>query len=437
MNLSSDREDSNYPMDTDKYIKNTIRSYFESSNNINFEHISNCIYFQIEADRTLIVHLPHKLFADWFDLHIRKGLEDCIYQNIDQINSIKYRVKKRKNKLLHSFKYDSNYKFDNFLYNYNNYLSYMSIYEFSQNNITSLNSALITGNKGTGKTHLLKAIANYKLENDPEKNILYLPLDNLHTVYNQNQNKNNNFIFSMHLFDIILLDDLHKIDNYPDLQNDLISIYDYFYEQKKMIIFACRGKTQDIELLENQLKSRLESSLIVSLKDPDLDIKIRYLQEQNNQKNLNLNQNQLLTLAGGLENFQNLYAAIVKIVAHQSLKSNQLNASTLQEIIDQQSKQNQNSFENIILLITNYFQYSFEEIKSQKRSQKLVLARQAGMFLCREILGYSYPKIGSLFGGRDHSTVIHSIKKIEQLQEYKSDIKFMLKKLKINCAQSD
>ncbi len=423
-------------MKTDEYIKNTIKPHFEGKNNISFEYITNSIYFEMDPDKNLIIHLPHKLFAEWFDLHIRQELEDCIYKILTQINTINYRVKKNKNKFLQNFKYDSQYKFENFLYNNNNYLSCMSIFEFAQSDYTSLNSALITGKKGCGKTHLLKAIANYKLENQPENKILYLTLDNLHTLYNHKYKKNKDLISWMHLFDTILLDDLQQIDTYPDLQKDLISIFDYFYEQERPIVFACRGNPHEMELLGNQLRSRLESGLIATLKEPDLDIKIKYLQEQNLQKKLDLNQNHILYLAGNLENFKNLYAAVVKLLAHKDLKSNPVDENVLKEIISEQSNRNQNNFQELITIVSEYFGYSHEEIKSKNRQQKIVLARQVGMFLCRELLGYSYLKIGQLFGDRDHSTVIHSIKKIQQLQEVDTDVKFMLKDLKITCRKS-
>lgn len=420
----------------DQYIKNLVKTCFEQLNNISFDYIYKSITFGMDSQKNLMIYLPHNLFEKWFNLHIRQDLENCIYYHFTQINSVYYQVEKSNNKILQDFEYDPRFEFQNFLYNNNNFLSYMSIYEFAGSDNISLQTAIITGKKGTGKTHLMKAVANFQLSKYPNKKILYLPLDNLYSLYNHKYKEDIKIKSWLNLFDSILLDDLQQIDFFPNMQKELIALFDDFREQKKQIIFACRGNIKEIEFLDKQLSSRLESGLIVNLKQPDLDIKLRYLQKQNIQKDLNLDQNQILYLAGGIDNFKSMFAALVKLLAHKTLESFEINIEILQETIQQNSGYSPNKFEHLVSVLTDYFSFSFQDIKSSKRQKDLSLARQTGMYLCREILGYSYCQIGSLFGGRDHSTAMYSVKKIKQLQEINSDLNIMLKELKIKCQQN-
>jgi chromosomal replication initiator protein len=202
------------------------------------------------------------------------------------------------------------------------------------------------------------------------------------------------------------------------------------------MIFSYTGKYLLLDKLDKKLKSRLEWGVIVNLKKPDIDIRTRFIHKFCEDKKLNLSNEQILILAQKFNNLRNIKGILLKILAYTQLVNNDLKEKDFFSILNTvQEKRIENlTFDNIIDIVADEMSLERDDILSSKREKEIVKARQVCMFLCRKLLKYSYPEIGKFFGGKDHSTVIYSVKKIQKLKEDSQFMKSLLKNLEQRCS---
>lgn len=311
---------------------------------------------------------------------------------------------------------------------------------------------VLCGPHGTGKTHLLRAIGNelYPIWGD---SVLYASLSELETrlastssltVRQELLNKQ-----------IMLLDDVQHLAristtrslsppgtnprwNNDDLrtamQEELCLLLDRFLEQNKPVFIAGVGHPREWDLGQ-ALLSRLETGLWAELPEPDMDVRLRYAQQQAKQRRLILPREHLLLLAQHCQDIRRLSGVIRRVSAHRSLLGKDLSEQDLLNIIRQSGDSSALTPQLIVSIVGEHCGVSPKEILGEKRRPDLVQARQIAMYLCRELLGHSYPVIGRMFGGKDHSTVMHGVKKIKQLQEHDRLAHTMVTELTKTCRE--
>ena len=388
---------------------------------------------------TLTIHFPHKFFADWFTAQISARFEQAlaktglsiVYQLQDGDQTV---VVRELEPLVTTRPFGHECTFDNFLVNAKNYFPLASAKELVQSPEVLYNPFVLCGESGTGKSFLLRAIANAKNEQG-HSGLFVAGIEEVHELYTSREDARK-FLSSMTFLGV---DDLQDIVRHQYLQREFLALFDHFHAQNKQMAFACTGKVAKFGFLTPRLKSRLEWGLIVSLKGPDLDIRTRYAARRSQERRLDLSQERLFLLAQRFSDLRNLEGCIVKFWAYQELMHREISDEDFENILKHQTAQAGTalSVEQILDVVATWFDLSQEELLSASRKQSLVFARHVAMFLCRKHLGLSFPELGRAFGGRDHSTVLYGCRKIEDMQQRDKDIKELLHELSDLCLTLD
>ena len=383
----------------------------------------------------LTVRFPHMYFAEWFDGHARKRFEDALegtglslsYECRDGSRS---RTMREFRPVADSLPFGAEFIFDNFLVNNKNFFPLASAQEVAQSSQAPYNPFVLCGESGSGKSFLLRAIANARSENGRD-GIHVVCIDDLHELYTSRTDARK-FLVSMHF---LAVDDLQEIERYPYLQGELLALFDHFHLHRKQMVFACSGKVAAFTFLTPKLKSRLEWGLTVTLKAPDLDIRTQYVQHRCRERRLDLSKDRVLLLAQRFPDLRNLEGCLLKLWAYRELVHDQISDEEFDNILNYLDDRSVTSLsvEQIIDAVCEHFGLAPEDILSAGRRHELVFARQVAMYLCRRHLGVSFPELGRAFGGRDHSTALYSCRKIEQLQRDDKSIKYMLQALTEKC----
>ena len=181
------------------------------------------------------------------------------------------------------------------------------------------------------------------------------------------------------------------------------------------MVFACTGQPQALKALDERLRSRLESGLVVELMEPDLDVRMRYLQAMSKERHMNLTREQMLFIAQRCSQFRLLQGLLLKVAAFCSVTGCELSQADLENIVRTGVADKTPGCLEILGVVARAMNLRPEDVLGGKRRPDLVLARQVSMYICRRKLGLSYPELGRAFGGKDHSTVIYAIKKIKKI----------------------
>lgn len=400
-----------------------------------------------EEEKQVRVRFPHVFFAQWFATGSQSRFEEELGEFLGDGYRILYSNGQAEaglapvqgqERLVKSidFPFGRQFTFDNFLVNKKNYFPLASAREVSKQRDIVFNPFVICGEGGTGKTHLIKAVANEISKRHDRQNIYCAPLDEMADIYDSRY-KRDPFKAREHFLgcDFLIVDDFQRIRNHPGLQQEIIVLFNHFYDARKQMIFACSGKLSQYEFLDPTLKSRLEWGLIVTLKKPDLDIRISFVQEQCRLKKINLGKEQILLLAQRFQDFRQIQGILTKLFAFKELLKQDIGAKDFERILSNTEDKPGNTLspEMVISITSRRFSVEPSEITGSKRHQAIAQARQVSMFLCRRLLGMSYPQLGRAFGGKDHSTVLYSVKKIEELQKDDKSLKKLLSELKEAC----
>jgi chromosomal replication initiator protein len=383
----------------------------------------------------LTVRFPHRYFSDWFETHARVRFEQALtglglsiaYECRDRSRS---RIVRESRPAGQALPFGSEFIFDNFLVNNKNYFPLASAQEVAQSREAPYNPFVLCGESGSGKSFLLRAIANARSEHGADGSYVG-GIEDLHDLYSSRSDARK-FLTSMQL---LAVDDLQEIARYRYLQGELLALFDHFHLQRKQMVFACTGKVGGYTFLAPKLKSRLEWGLSVMLKAPDLDIRTQYAQSRCRERRLDLSKDRILLLAQRFADLRNLEGCLLKLWAYRELVHDHISDEEFDNILNYLDDRAVTSLsvEHILDAVCAKFNLKPEDILSSGRRHDLVFARQVAMYLCRKHLGLSFPELGRAFGGRDHSTVLYSCRKVEQLQRDDKSMKNMLHELSDKC----
>lgn len=397
--------------------------------------------------KQIIISFPHAFFGQWFEENIQNKFEAQLGGFLGSGYSVKYRnngvstrgprtiVPEKTTKKI-DFPFDSQFTFESFIINKKNYFPLASAKEVAKQRGSLFNPFIICGKNGSGKTHLLKAICNEISKKHSHEKILLASMDEINNIYSV-KFSGNLFKARNHLFgyDFLFIDDFHQIQKYDSLQQEFISVFNNFYDKKKQMAFCFQDKISSYEFIDPALRSRLEWGLIVTLKRPDLEIRVNYVQTSCRLKKLPLNKEQILTLAQRFQDFRYLQGILLKLFAFRELVRREITDKDFDHILSNTEEKSTDSItpQAILSIVSENLGVSIKEIVGSKRHQQIAQARQIAMYLCRNILGLSYPALGREFGGKDHSTVLYSVKKTEELRKDDDELKRVLKELKNKC----
>ena len=299
----------------------------------------------------------------------------------------------------------------------------------------SYNPLFIYGGVGLGKTHLMHAIGNRILENNRNCNILYVPSEKFtnQLINAIKDNKNEMFRKKYRSIDVLLIDDIQFIAGKDRVQEEFFHTFNTLRDAKKQIIISSDKAPKDIPFLEDRLKTRFEWGLLADIACPDYETRLAILRKKAQDESIVIDDFILSNIANKIDsNIRELEGVFNKIVAMASLTHSPITIELAEKTINdfKYEKEKVISSNFIQETVAKYFSINKDDLSSNKRSNDIAFPRQIAMYLCREIANMSYPQIGSDFGGRDHSTVMHGCKKIEKEIQEKGNTKLIVDSVK-------
>ncbi len=315
------------------------------------------------------------------------------------------------------------YTFENFIIGENNELARAACYAVSQNLGKIYNPLFIYGGVGLGKTHLLQSIGNEVLANDGSRRIKYITSERfanelIDSIRNQTVN---DFKSAYQQIDLLIIDDVQFLAGKEKTQNEFFHIFNALYQINKQIVISSDRPPKAIATLEERLRSRFEGGMIADIGKPDLETRIAILKTKSAEKNFYLDEEAVRFIAENVKNnIRELEGALNRIIAacefNKKLPTLKFVQQALQEIISSGKKKGVQS-QHVIDAIAQYFNISNKELIEKGRKKEIAYARHVAMYLMRSELSISYPSIGALFGGRDHTTALHAFEKINREME--------------------
>ncbi len=327
------------------------------------------------------------------------------------------------------------YTFESFVCGPSNQFAYAASQAVANKPATNYNPLFIYGGVGLGKTHLVNAIGNQILANNPRAKICYYSSEKFmnEMINSLRYKKMDEFRNKFRKMDLLLIDDIQFMAGKEATQEEFFHTFNALYESHKQIVVTSDKFPKDIPGLEERLRSRFEWGLIADIQPPGVETKVAILKKKSDMHAVNLPDDVALFLAeGATSNIRELEGMLIRLEAFASLTGQEITLSMAREVMKDiiVEKTRDITVEMIQKTVADHFRIKVSELKSDKRIKTLVVPRQIAIFICRELTKASYPEIGEKFGGKDHSTIIHSVKKIEKQMAADADFKGTVEDIK-------
>jgi chromosomal replication initiator protein len=432
--------------------------------NLSSQHFSTWIkplkLVKIEQDMVYL-EVPNRFVLDW----VKDNYSKLIQKILEELSAVNYRLQfsvtgqardglprpgektenpnppvnsqKKAVNNIHSADINLNrkYSFEEFVSGSSNQFAYAAAMAVANNPATTYNPLFIYGGVGLGKTHLVNAIGNAILNKSPQMRICYYTSEKFmnELINSLRYNRMDEFRNKFRSMDVLLIDDIQFIAGKERTQEEFFHTFNALYESHKQIIVTSDKFPKDIPGLEERLRSRFEWGLIADIQPPDVETKLAILKMKAEQNSIKLPEEVSSFLANSVcSNVRELEGYLIRIGAYASLTSTpvsiEMARDVLKDILVERNKEL--TVEEILKRVSSHFNIKISDIKSPKRLKAVVLPRQIAMYLSRQLTSSSYPEIGERFGGKDHSTIIHAIRKIEKLIEEDFQLSSTIENLK-------
>ena len=326
-----------------------------------------------------------------------------------------------------SFSLNPKYVFETFVTGNSNRFAHAAALAVAESPAKVYNPFFMYGGVGLGKTHLMHAIGHKIIQSHPEMRVLYISSEKFtnELINSIRDGKPEAFRQKYRNIDVLLVDDIQFLSKKEHTQEEFFHTFNTLHDANKQIIISSDRHPREIQTLEDRLRSRFEWGLITDIQAPDLETRIAILRKKALIENLNVPNDVMVYIASRIDNnIRELEGALTRVVAYASLNNqlvtNELAAEALKDVYPT-DKTKQITLELIQEIVDSYFKIKVDELLVKKRTRNLAFPRQIAMYLCRELTDSSLPRIGEMFGGRDHTTVIHAHDKI--CRERNEDIK--------------
>jgi len=327
------------------------------------------------------------------------------------------------------------YNFENFVIGDNNSFAANAAVAISRNPGTGYNPYLIYGGVGLGKTHLVQSIGNAVHRDFNDKKIIYVTMESFTNEFidSLQNKKNSQFKNKYRHADVLLIDDIHFIQNKAGTQEELFHTFNALYENNKQMVFTCDRPLSEIKDLTDRLRSRFERGLKVDLQPPNYETRYAILKKKIETLKVPIPDESIELICKNITtNVRDLESALTKLVAFAEIVGREITpVITLQQLKDffSVSVQKNITIDVIQRTVANYFNLSFQDLKSKKKTKNISFPRQIAMYITREITEYSTTEIGLEFGGRDHTTVMHGHQRVSDRMKTDPTIEPMIKQL--------
>ena len=426
---------------------------------------SNTEPLKVDENNQLIIKAPNDFIKDWIETRYIDLIQEIINELTgnewgvilltpeeieEQLNNEKddknennkknsKQIKEKEEKNIHLDNgLNPKYTFDTFVVGNSNRFAHAASLAVAEAPAKAYNPLFIYGDVGLGKTHLMQAIAHFILEHNPNNKVMYVSSE---TFTNElinaiKDDSTADFRNKYRNIDILLVDDIQFLADKERTQEEFFHTFNSLHEANRQLIISSDRPPKEIPTLEERLRSRFEWGLITDIQKPDLETRIAILRKKADLEDLEIPNEVIINIANKIQsNIRELEGALIKVIAYSSLVNKEIDIDLAEEALkDLVDNDNGSPREITIDLIkkevANYYKIEVKEMESKKRTQNIVFPRQIAMYLSRNMTEASLPQIGKEFGGRDHTTVIHSHNKIKEKFENDIDFQKTIKKLK-------
>lgn len=372
------------------------------------------------------------------ELEKNHNIENSNIQTISPIENI-YQERKHQSNL------NPEYTFENFIVGNSNKFAQAAALDVAENPGNIYNPLFIYGNSGLGKTHLMHAIGNY-IEQHSNKKVLYVSSEqfindflgiNKKDEYGKNFDYVNYFKSKYRNIDVLIIDDIQFFQGATQTQNEFFHTFTKLHNENKQIIISSDRSPDDLKMLEDRLRTRFCWGLTADIYPPDFELRVAILKKKilGDSINKNIPDDVIEYIASNVgSDIRHLEGSLIRLLAYSTIMGGaeitlDLAIEVLKDFVNKGYSE-KNNINRIQRIVAEHFQVSVDDLKSKKRSANLAFPRQVAMYLCRKLTDESYPKIGIEFGGKDHSTVIHSVEKIEKEILVNHELENIIEKLK-------
>lgn len=386
------------------------------------------------SNGVLEVEVPNSFFADWLSQHYSAEVRAALTSVSQQELSLSFQPRdsadtgvlirrapvRRPAARQNGYRLQSHLTFENFVVGESNRLAVAASRSVAERPGASYNPLFIYGGVGLGKTHLAQAIGNLAVAKKPGLKVYYTAADDLFLELIQAIEKNTRLEFKdkYRSLDLLLLDDVHYLVGKERLQEEVFYIFNSLQGAGSQIVFTSDRPPQDIPALEGRLASRLGSGLVVDIQAPELETRIAILKQKAAMDHAELPDDVAYFIAARVRtSVRALEGSWIRLLALASLDARPVTVALAEEALRDLVKEEEPVDHNrIIRACADYFGVTLEDITNGGRTKQLALARQVAMYLMRASLSLSLKEIGGLFGNKDHTTVMHAIKRVGDLR---------------------
>jgi len=401
------------------------------------------------SDNSIFLQVPNKFFYDWLDSHYKDTIQGSLREVTGNGISARYTIVLSEDEnrstdqdegkstiaptqktetisaqtgmLERGTRINENYVFDNFVEGKSNqFAKAASIAVANSPGQTSFNPLVIYGGTGLGKTHLLQAIGNHALSMGFARKVVYVSSDTftLDFIAAVQKNKTTDFARYYRSVDMLLLDDIQFFQNKEQTQEQFFNIFNDLFQHKKQIVLTTDRQPMELRGLQERLLSRFQSSLTVDIQPPDLETRIAILNKKAVSDGLDLPYDVIEYIAQNVKsNIRELEGLLIRLLAYSSLMKVDIDIVLAKKVLREAGmaeKKSVLSIEDIQKAVCEVYSVNLDSLVGKLRTKEVAEARMVAMYLARENTNLSLKTIGIYFGGRDHSTVVHACKIIEE-----------------------
>jgi chromosomal replication initiator protein len=391
-------------------------------------------------DGVLLVEGPNQFFVDWLHEHHMEKIEHAARNITGDDTTVRLTssppptrvappdkpaggsmVVRESAVAANNVHLNRRYTFEEFIVGNCNRLAHAGAQAVAKNPAQVYNPLFIYGGAGLGKTHLIQAIGHNILRSHPSLMISYVSTESFvnELIHAIQKGATLEFKKRYRNIDILLIDDIQFLAGKERMQEEFFYTFNALHDANKQIVCTSDRPPKDIPTLEERLRSRFEWGLITDLQPPDLETRIAILRKKVEDEHIQIPDSVIQVIAENVKNnIRELEGSLIKILAFASLTCQEITVAMARDVLRDIMKEpggREISADSIKKTVSQHFDVPIDSLKSKTRISRVVLARQVAMYLCRNLTGLSLVQIGQRFGGRDHSTVLHSVRKIEKI----------------------
>lgn len=327
----------------------------------------------------------------------------------------------------------SKFTFNNFVVGNSNRMAYAASRAVADDPAKAYNPLFIYGQSGLGKTHLMQSIANHILQNNHQTCAYVSSEQFANELISAIQNKSTgNFRKKFRNIDVLLIDDIQFISKSPTMQEEFFHTFNDLHNNHKQIVISSDRPPKELSGMEERLVTRFCWGLTTDIQPPDLETRVAILRKKNELENVKVPDDIIYFIAEQIKtNIRELEGALIRVVASSLLEDKVVSLGLAKNVLKDmiQGSIKTISIEMVQQVVAEHYNISVNDMKSKKRSQNFARPRQIAMYLTRKFTKHSLPEIGNAFGGKDHTTVLHSCKKVEEDINNSAEIKYSIEKL--------